>query len=285
MGIENCIIIYNATINSSLIVDNFIKKLNKNGINYILLNNDNNDLNKIVNNYNQENNIIISLDTKDVNDTINKIFKKESQNAFYYHIDFNPYIKDFIKLKKILEEISLEDIVKYNQFKINDCIYYNTIVIGENIFNYLPKTDSLKNKLISIFKYKKFKHCFDDKNKRDIIYLSEKECGNQFFYFGIITTSKNYNSINIFENDDQLNILLIKKLKSNEIFKLFKIILLNKKIPDEVLKKCIIISTNNLKLISNDGNKIYIDDKKSESYASYELEFVYENKIKIIKKR
>lgn len=285
MGIKNCIIIYNSTIDINLIIDEFIEKLKKENINFILEDNHNISLNTVINKYNNKENIIITLDTKEIEDEINIIFKKESQNALYYHINYNPYIKDFIKLKQTLEEITIEDIIKNNIFKINDFIFSDKIVIGEDILNYLPENNSLKNILSSFLKYKSFKKCFSDYNKKDIIYLSDKECGNQFFYFGIIISTKECNSIPIFNSDNQINLILIKKLSEMEIFNLFKDLIINKKIPEKILKKCIIISTNNLKLISNDGNKIYIDDKKSESYASYELEFVYENKIKIIKKR
>lgn len=285
MGIKNCIIIYNSTIDINLIIDEFIEKLKKENINYILTDNDNISLNNVINKYNNKENIIITLDTQDVKDEINNILKKESQSALYYHINYNPYIKDFIKLKKNLEKITIEDIIKNNIFKINDFIYNDKIIIGEDIFSYLPDNNSLKSILSSLLKYKRFKKCFSDSNKKDIIYLSDKECGNQFFYFGIIISTKEYNSIPIFNDDNQVNLILIKKLNNKEILKLFKNLIINKKIPEEILKECIIISTNNLKLISNDNKKIYIDDKKSEVFASYELEFVYENKIKIIKKR
>ncbi len=285
MGIENCIILYNSTIDIKSTIGEFLEDLKNNNINFILINNEYNNINEIISKYNNRKNMIISLDTKEIEDNIIKVFNKESQIACYYHIDYNPYIKKFVDSKNVIEKMELESLIKNNSFKINESLYNDKIIIGKDFFEFIPEENSLKNILNSLIKYKKFKKCFSEDYKRDIIYISEEECGNQFFYFGIITYTKDYNSISIFENENKVNILLIKKLNNKEIFKLFKSLLINKKIPEEVLTKCVIISSEQLRLISNDNNKIYIDNKKSNEYACLELNFEFNNKIKIIKKR
>lgn len=290
MGINNCIIIYDSRLKIPLISEDFINKLNKMNINCIFISDTANNID-LIKKYNEKDNIIITVGNNTIINNIYNMFIDEKQIALYSHIPLNfknKNINDYsINMTEIENKINtlLQDTIETNLLKI-DNMCFDSIIIGEDIFKFAKNPINFKDLIKYIKNFKTFKKIFSNGNKKDIIYLTSEECGNQFFYFGLISIYNNYNNVKIFNsNNNKFNILLIKELDNKKIYKLFTSILLKKQIDKELLEDCVVLNTDKVKLISNDNQKIYIDNEKSELLASSEIEIKFDDKIKILKSK